>query len=604
MYTQSVPALISKNVGNTLSNYTTWGGVVYNAKQYGAKGNGETDDYAALTKLINSTINGDQATILFPSGIFKLSSDITFPANISVWFVDGAMLSPNSGKTVTIMGPIDAGIYQIFTGSGTISGSPKVDKFYAQWFGAKGDGVADDTDSLQKAVNAAAGNILFIPAGRYMITSQINILRALTVTCNHKFTTIIMATQNQNGFVIGDGTTETRNVTFSTRIDGLIFVPLDGIAAFTSGSCIYLDFVAYVEIVGCNFYGSDGLGRKLFTAITVDKVINFQILSCYFRLLGGKGISCFGGSTPETLTINGRIDYCEWEQITQQCVYFGAWSQGVTVNFPIMYTFDDAGIQVDGNPSTEQCYNFFIEQPDIELDGPTSRGIYVPNGANVNIVGGWIGANTGVGNTAIEFASGSHSCLAQSIIINNSIVVVDAQFCTISDCDISGDASTTQDGIAVGGNSNKLIISDCRIRQWTRYGINIQGTPNQVNITGCSFNAIGTIEINSTNNNPNVLSPQSSGIMSDVSFSMTAAANIDLRYGRYFIQITGATPITSMRALTVGYTLTIQAGTGGLNWTDGAKLHLKGATDAVQTQFTIISFICDGDGWFETSRTF
>jgi len=41
-------------------------------------------------------------------------------------------------------------------------------------FGAKGDGVADDTDALQKAINAVADEhhegILFVPSGHYRIT--------------------------------------------------------------------------------------------------------------------------------------------------------------------------------------------------------------------------------------------------------------------------------------------------------------------------------------------------------------------------------------------------------------------------------------------------
>src|ERR1700756_3683158 len=41
-------------------------------------------------------------------------------------------------------------------------------------FGAKGDGVADDTDALQKAIDAVADEhhegILFVPFGRYRIT--------------------------------------------------------------------------------------------------------------------------------------------------------------------------------------------------------------------------------------------------------------------------------------------------------------------------------------------------------------------------------------------------------------------------------------------------
>lgn len=42
-------------------------------------------------------------------------------------------------------------------------------------YGATGDGVTDDTDSLQAAIDAAAGQRLWIPAGRYIISSQLTV---------------------------------------------------------------------------------------------------------------------------------------------------------------------------------------------------------------------------------------------------------------------------------------------------------------------------------------------------------------------------------------------------------------------------------------------
>lgn len=40
-------------------------------------------------------------------------------------------------------------------------------------FGAKGDGVTDDTAAIQAAINACPGKELYFPAGRYVITSQL-----------------------------------------------------------------------------------------------------------------------------------------------------------------------------------------------------------------------------------------------------------------------------------------------------------------------------------------------------------------------------------------------------------------------------------------------
>lgn len=143
----------------------------FNVKGYGLKGDGVTDDYTALNTLINTTINGVKATIIFPVGTYKISTSITIPSNVSLYFVNGAMLSPDSGDTVTINGPIEAGLWQIFTGNGTISGSMKVDQVYPQWWGAKGDGIADDTARFQLSLDYCATNtrLLFVPKGEYLV---------------------------------------------------------------------------------------------------------------------------------------------------------------------------------------------------------------------------------------------------------------------------------------------------------------------------------------------------------------------------------------------------------------------------------------------------
>ncbi|MBC8986172.1 hypothetical protein H9X96_10345 [Pedobacter sp. N36a] len=43
-------------------------------------------------------------------------------------------------------------------------------------FGAKGDGVTDDTNALQKALNNGKGRTIFFPKGNYIITSSLNVL--------------------------------------------------------------------------------------------------------------------------------------------------------------------------------------------------------------------------------------------------------------------------------------------------------------------------------------------------------------------------------------------------------------------------------------------
>lgn len=59
-----------------------WGGLLVNPKQYGAKGDGITDDAAAIQRAVDSLISG--GTILFPPGVYLISSPIQLPSNVIV----------------------------------------------------------------------------------------------------------------------------------------------------------------------------------------------------------------------------------------------------------------------------------------------------------------------------------------------------------------------------------------------------------------------------------------------------------------------------------------------------------------------------------------
>lgn len=80
MHTNSVPALISKNVGNTLTNYKTWGGILFNVKEYGAKGDGVKDDTAAIQAAINAAPSG--GCVFLPPGTYLISGTLTINTSI------------------------------------------------------------------------------------------------------------------------------------------------------------------------------------------------------------------------------------------------------------------------------------------------------------------------------------------------------------------------------------------------------------------------------------------------------------------------------------------------------------------------------------------
>lgn len=99
---------------------------------------------------------------------YVISSDTTITTDLG-YIPKGVIFSVASGKTLTINGTFDAGKYQIFSGSGTVTiGSNAVDQIRSQWFGNTNDFLtftASDTTpsvkqgSLFKTANAVATTI-------------------------------------------------------------------------------------------------------------------------------------------------------------------------------------------------------------------------------------------------------------------------------------------------------------------------------------------------------------------------------------------------------------------------------------------------------------
>lgn len=127
------------------------GQLVTNVKSYGLIGDGLIDDYVTLNSILTS-VGSTKADLFFPLGTYKISSDITVPSNVRLIFANGANISVDSGKTFTVNGFIEADLFQIFSGSGSIAGTPTCKYVYPEWFGA----VADISTGSTPATNLKA----------------------------------------------------------------------------------------------------------------------------------------------------------------------------------------------------------------------------------------------------------------------------------------------------------------------------------------------------------------------------------------------------------------------------------------------------------------
>lgn len=271
---------------NSNKNKDVFGSIIYNVKAFGAKGDGVTDD----TSKISSAITDASATggiVFLPPGTY-LTGNQTVPYNVTLWFANGAILSINSGSIVTINGPIDAGVQQIFTGSGTVSGNIQVDFVYPQWFGAKGDGVTNDASAVQKSINTgkpvylAQGTFFLGSTGLTGVKSLFGAGKSLTsITYNGATTTGLSVTSDK--WVIRDLTiTHTGTATSGAiiNIDAGNYGILENVMIANGATAVSIANSQSVKIRGIELWGFTTRGLYFNTAnndiFVSDTFINGQ----------------------------------------------------------------------------------------------------------------------------------------------------------------------------------------------------------------------------------------------------------------------------------------------------------------------------------------
>lgn len=103
---------------------------------------------------------------------YNVTDDLVIPANVTLRFLQGGSLNISNTKTVTINGYVEAGLFQIFEGSGAVSfGKGCVNQLELQWFGAVSG--TDCTTAFCNALDAGVlnGNVsLHIGKGDWQIS--------------------------------------------------------------------------------------------------------------------------------------------------------------------------------------------------------------------------------------------------------------------------------------------------------------------------------------------------------------------------------------------------------------------------------------------------
>jgi len=179
---------------------------------FGAEGDGVTDDRGAF-----NSAAGVLTHIVVPSGTYKFSSNITFGTGITLEIRPGAQLSPDSGVTITINGDIQAGNYQIFTGSGTVTIGTRCLLRYDRWDGTASDKVQLYGNLEMTGSTLVEGGVTVVESGSLDVSST----GVKTCTIAHGLSYTPVASQVTLTAYRSSGSNE-------PEIDGMYIESIDG----------------------------------------------------------------------------------------------------------------------------------------------------------------------------------------------------------------------------------------------------------------------------------------------------------------------------------------------------------------------------------------
>jgi len=189
-------------------------GVWYVAAMAGDHGN------AALTgslAWVIATLAGDPATVILPGDqTYQISTNLTVPATVCLVMHRGAEFSVDNTKTLTINGTFEAGLYQVFSGAGSVKFGSLVTEVYPEWWGI--DGVADEVQLDIADTALTDGTIILNRNDSYAIDDDLIIDNALwikkgavlniaitkTLTINGPFEAGLYQTFNGTGVTFGE----------------------------------------------------------------------------------------------------------------------------------------------------------------------------------------------------------------------------------------------------------------------------------------------------------------------------------------------------------------------------------------------------------------
>ena len=230
-----------------------------------------------------TAIGSAQTVLSIPAGNWPITADLTVPANLTLKFAHGAVLTIATGKTLTINGSLEAGLYQIFSGAGTgkVSGLKTV---YPEWFGAIGNGSTDDTVALNLTATAcASGGVIHLSPATYkttgwLITKTVSLVADTPFLYGSGSSSATLKAAGTQAYVLKLQGTFSADATAFLH-PRLININISGDNQTISDAAFIMEYCHLAHVDGCSFMSTNGHGVRLRTVWEL-RMSNFFVINC------------------------------------------------------------------------------------------------------------------------------------------------------------------------------------------------------------------------------------------------------------------------------------------------------------------------------------
>jgi Pectate lyase superfamily protein len=388
-------------------------GQIQSGNTYLARYKASTDSFVivnpdpgyATTHAEMSALNTAGVEIVVRQAI-TLTANLTLTAPLRIE-KNGSIVT--AGFTLTINGPFEAGLYQVFDAASAqvVFGKGSVDEVYPQWWGAVTDDSTDCTAAINKAIVAANTNIglVFLPPGIYKTLTPILILYNNFTLRGKSLSSIIHNAGATDIIRIGDDVTALANV----RVTSLRTYTDDNAAGWN----IRAWKARNTLIDNCQFGGGDvNTGAIRMTESFCSRIVNNSV--------GGvRGWGFFIDSASNAFSIIGnRLDGHSSRGV--RAIHYS--SDGATITGNTIETWVD-GIKLAAG-GAHVCGNYFEDNSGVDIiNHSTCEGIVIMGnfhaapGAGVAGVS-FLNINGTINGLVVKgnYSAGTHSSTAYIIL--------------------------------------------------------------------------------------------------------------------------------------------------------------------------------------------